>query len=247
MYADDSNGQLANLSTYSTTAGGALTAVGSSPYGVPWRTDIFNNQMSPAANKTTQGGWLAALIQGYQDPTPGLHGGIYPYAPNPNIMHCPADPRYGQRFSPNGTGPGGSDGPWTYESYSTDRYLNGEAHGGDPNCLFQISSAQFLHPSDRFVWTELNDNRGENVGSMAFNVSGNQANGFAGSTFADQYDVPGIFHIANGCFNYGDSHADSHPWANATALVQFATTGTGTPAPADAMWVAQHLAGNQNP
>ena len=82
---------------------------------------------------------------------------------------------------------------------------------------------------------------------MAFNIGGTQANGFQGSTFADRYDVPGIFHIANGCFNFGDGHAESHHWANPTALVAFANGSATQPATSDAMWVAQHHAGNQNP
>jgi prepilin-type N-terminal cleavage/methylation domain-containing protein len=236
MYANENNDLLLNLSTYT----GTTAPVKSTPYGIPWRTDLFNNQQLPTPNKQTQAGWQAAIIQGYEKPDPGVNGPLYQYAQNPNILHCPADSRYKLPFRPN------TGGPWTFESYSTSKYLNGEAHA-DPNCIFKLTSAEFRHPSDRFVWTELNDNRGENVGSMSFNISGTIANGFQGSTFADQYDVPGVFHIANGCFNFGDGHAESHRWANPTALLAFANGSATQPAPADAMWVAQHHAGKQNP
>ena len=242
MYSDDNNDLLVNLNTYFEDASGNFTtAFGSSKWGTPWRADLFAlhpGNVTPAPNKLTQAGWLAGLLQGYVKPQPTIDGPLYQYAPNPNIVHCPADPRYQLKFTPV------TGGPWTYESYSTSKYLNGEAHT-DHNCMFKRS--QVLHPSDRFVWTELNDNRGENVGSFSFTIAGNQANGFQGSTFADQYDVPGVFHIASGVFNFCDGHAESHKWSNPDALAAFAQGSSTKPAPADAMWVAQHHAGNQNP
>ena len=246
MYADENNDLMVNLSTYT----GTTPSVNPTPYGVPWRTDLYNNQQSPAPNRATQAGWLAGILQGYVKPDPGIDGPLYKYAPNPNILHCPADTRFQMKFNANSTGPSGSDGPWTYESYSTSQFLNGEAHylpptKPDSRCMFKRS--QVLHPSDRFIWTELNDDRGENVGSMAFNVSGSLTNGFAGSTFADQYDVPGVYHLPTGIFNFCDGHAESHKWLNPGALLAFANGSQTQPATADALWVAQHHAGTQNP
>ena len=242
MYSDDNNDRLINLNTYFTDANNNYTtAFSSCPWGPPWRADLYSlhpANILPIPVKSTEAGWLAGLLQGYVKPQPTIDGPLYKYAPNPNLMHCPADPRYQLPFTP------GTGGPWTYESYSTSKYLNGETHT-DPNCMFK--SSQVRHPSDRFVWTELNDNRGENVGSFAFNINGNQANGFQGSTFADQYDVPGVFHISSGVFNFCDGHAESHKWSDPGALKAYAANGSTQPASADALWVAQHHAGKQNP
>jgi prepilin-type processing-associated H-X9-DG protein len=103
------------------------------------------------------------------------------------------------------------------------------------------------HPSDRWIWIESSDARGENIGAWEMNINGTQANGFQGSSFEDGNDAPGVFHISTSNFNYCDGHADVHKWANAPALLAYGNNGTGTPAPADAMWVAQHYAGLQNP
>jgi prepilin-type N-terminal cleavage/methylation domain-containing protein len=203
MYADDNNDLMVNLSTYFTDKNGN-NVVTTAPWGAPWRTDLFNNQQSPAPNKSTQAGWIAAIQQGYVKPVPNLDGPLYQYAKNPNIMHCPADKHDQLRFTP------GTGGPFCFDSYSGSKNLNGEGHNG--NCLFKRSAVQ--HPSDRFIWIESSDSRGENVGSWEMNIAGTQANGFAGSAFADANDAPAAFHVVSAVFNFCDGHAESHRWLN---------------------------------
>jgi prepilin-type N-terminal cleavage/methylation domain-containing protein len=237
MYTDDNNDLLVNLNTYFTDKNNNLT-VTTAPWGAPWRTDIHNGQMSPVPNLNTQAGWIAGIQQGYVKPVPNIDGPLYQYAKNPNIMHCPADKHDQMHFTP------GSGGPFCFDSYSGSQFLNGEGHSG--NCLFKRTQVQ--HPSDRFIWIESSDSRGENVGAWEMNISGTQATGFQGSTFRDGNDAPAAFHVVSAVFNFCDGHAESHRWLNGSTIT-FANANNGTPPPAnsDSVWVAQHYAGTQNP
>ncbi len=216
--------------------------------GAPWRCDLYNNQQSPAPNKATEAGWIAGIQQGYVQPEPTMAGPLYKYAPNANLMHCPADKHWQWQFTPN------TGGPFCYDSYSGSQWLNGEDRGTaaapNANCWFKRS--QVLHPSDRFIWIESSDSRGENVGSWWFNVQGSQATGFQGSTFQDAVDAPAIFHITSADFNFCDGHAEIHKWLNGStiAFASWDCVGTEPSPPAansDSLWVAQHYAGSQNP
>jgi prepilin-type N-terminal cleavage/methylation domain-containing protein len=234
MYADESNDQIVNLNTY------FQSGISTSPYGAPWRTDLHNNQQSPPPNKSTLDGWVAGIQQGYIKPEPNIEGPLYRYAPNPNIIHCPADKHNTLQFTPN------TGGPFCFDSYSGSVNLNGEGHAG--NCQFKRT--ELAHPSDRFIWIESSDSRGENVGSWQMTIAGTQATGFQGSTFSNGNDAPAAFHVVSAVFNFCDGHAESHRWLNgATIAFANALTGTGTPPPAnvDSEWVAQHYAGKQNP
>ena len=239
MYADESNDRMVNLSTYFTDANGNLD-VTTTPWGAPWRTDLSNNQQSPAPNKATEAGWIAAIQQGYVQPEPTIAGPLYRYAANPNIMHCPADKHDQLKFTPN------TGGPFCFDSFSGSEYLNGEGHAG----WNMFKRTQVLHPSDRFIWIESSDSRGENIGSWWMTINGNQADGFAGSAFEDANDAPAAFHITSADFNFCDGHAESHKWLNASTInFANALAGTGVPPPvnSDSLWVAQHYAGTQNP
>ena len=237
MYSDDCSDLMVNLNTY--FDGGSTP----SKYGTPWRTDLHNGNLSPApASPVTQDKWIAGICQGYKKPTPTIDGPLYRYAPNPNIVHCPADKHwqlhYNQAGYPN-------VGPFCYDSYSGSQLLNGEGHSG--NCLFKRT--EVIHPSDRFIWIESSDSRGENIGSWWLNIAGTQANGFQGSSFADTDDAGAVFHISSAVFNYCDGHAEAHKWANAGAMSAYenGSAGAASQLGQDAMWVAQHYAGRQNP
>ena len=232
MYADDSNDRIVNLSTYFDNG------ITTTPNGAPWRTDLYNNQQSPAPNKATQSGWIAGIQQGYRKPEPTIDGPLWNVAPNPNILHCPADRHDKLPFTPN------SGGPFCFDSYSGSRNLNGEGHNG--NCLFKKTEVR--HPSDRFIWIESSDSRGENVGSWQMNIAGTQANGFQGSTFSSGNDAPAAFHVTAAVFNFCDGHAESHRWLDG-ATIAFANANNGAlpAANADSLWIAQHYAGTQNP
>jgi prepilin-type N-terminal cleavage/methylation domain-containing protein/prepilin-type processing-associated H-X9-DG protein len=232
MYADDNNDLMVNLSTYFTDAQGNLT-VTTSPWGAPWRTDFYNGQLLPAPRTTTQDGIIAAINLGYTKPRPTIDGPLNQYAPNPAVVHCPGDKHW---QLPVGKG-------FCYDSYSGSQNLNGEGHSG--NCQFKRTDVR--HPTDRFIWIESSDTRGENVGSWSMNIIGTQANGFKGSSFADQNDAPAVNHGSTAVFSFCDGHVEAHRWANPGAVAAYAAGSSKQPPPEDVLWVAQCYAGKQNP
>jgi prepilin-type N-terminal cleavage/methylation domain-containing protein len=231
MYAEENNDLLVNLNTYFTDALGNVT-VTTYPWGAPWRTDFHNGQLSPAPNTATPDGITAAIYQGYRKPRPNIDGPLYQYAANPAILHCPGD-KHRQLGMANG---------FCYDSYSGSQFLNGEGHSG--NCLFKRTAIR--RPTDRFIWIESSDRRHENIGAWEMNISGNQANGFAGSSFLSSDDAPAVFHGSTAVFNFCDGHTEAHKWSNPGAIVAYANGGAQPP-PADALWIAQRYAGKQNP
>lgn len=202
MYSEDNNEFLINLNTY---VNGAL---GGSKTGVPWRVDLQHGQISPPPNTSTSEGWKAGIEQGYRQPTPSIEGPLYHYASNPDVVHCPGDKRYLLRFTPGG------GGPYSWDSYSGVSQLNGEDGG-------LIKRSQIKHPSDRYIWVEGADMRGENVGSWTMNP-GSAASSYGDATWVDS---PAAFHINSSSFNFCDGHAESHKWLNG-ATIAFANDTT---------------------
>lgn len=197
MYAEDNNELLLNLNTY---VNGGL---GTSQNGIPWRVDLQHGQLSPAANTATSEGWKAGIEQGYRQPTPAIEGPLFRYAANPSLVHCPGDKRYLLKFTPGG------GGPYSWDSYSGVGQLNGE-NGG------LIKRSQIRHPTDRFIWVEGADMRGENVGSWTLGNSGTAAQNFGDATWRDS---PAAFHVVSASFNFCDGHAESHKWLNPATIV----------------------------
>ena len=245
MYADDNSDRMVNLNTYTA---GPLT---SSPDGVPWRTDIYNSEMLPLPNLATSAGWQAGIQQGFKQPTPALEGPLWRYAPNTGLVHCPGDRRY-QLAYPAGANPR-NGGPYSWDSYSGATFLNGEGRASANNCK---KRTQILRPSDRFVWVEGADMRGENVGSWGMNSYGTAAANFRDAQFGDS---PAAFHVTAAIFNFADGHAESHRWLNG-ATIAFANdttrnkdSGGASQAAANAagnvdlQWIGSHYPGGQNP
>jgi prepilin-type N-terminal cleavage/methylation domain-containing protein len=254
MYADDNLDRLLNLSTYTANPVGTLT---SAPDGVPWRTDIYNSEQIPLPNLATSDGWQAGIEQGYKQPTRAIAGPLYQYVPNVGIVHCPADKRYQLSYPANATARTG--GPYCWDSYSGSTYLNGESRG-DGTGRNITKRVQIKHPSDRFIWIEGADMRGENVGSWNMDNYGTAANNFDDAKFQDS---PAAFHVKCASFNFADGHAESHVWllggtlafANDTTLDKdsggasqnAANAYVGTSKNLDLQWIGSHYAGNQNP
>src|SRR5262249_49707093 len=136
---------------------------------------------------------------GYKQPStmpPGgavIDGPLFKYAPNPDIMHCPADKRY-QRPAGNG---------FAWDSYSGTTYLNGETTPGF------TKRTQVMHPSERFLWVEGADGRGENVGSWQMSNYGTPSLNFSDAKFRDS---PAAFHVTSASFIYADGHSEMHKW-----------------------------------
>lgn len=254
MYADDNSDRLANLSTYMTDQNGTVT-VTTSPWGAPWRTDIYNSQQTPLPNLATSAGWQAGIEQGYKQPTAAIEGPLWRYAPNTGLVHCPGDRRY-QLSYPAGATPR-TGGPYSWDSYSGATFLNGEARGtlANPNANNYSKRAQIRLPSDRFIWIEGADMRGENVGSWGMNNYGTVAANFTDAQFQDS---PAAFHITSANFNFADGHAESHKWLSG-ATIAFANDTTRTKDSGgtsqsnanaagnkDLQWIGSHFPSRQN-
>jgi prepilin-type N-terminal cleavage/methylation domain-containing protein len=234
MYADDNADRIVNFSTYATGA----RPLASNP---PWRTDIFNGQLIvPGANPNTEQGRILLTRMGYKQPTPTIPGPLFKYAPNADIVHCPGDQRYKRRVG---------DG-FAWDSYSGATFLNGEAGG------FR-KRTQVLRPSERFLWVEGADGRGENVGSWGMDNYGTVAQAFRDARFLDS---PAAFHVTSATFSFADGHGEGHKWLDQTTI-QFANDTTldkdsgagGSRAAArtgslrDQQWIGMRYPGPQNP
>ena len=127
MYADDNQGGIINFDapvnpTTSET--------------IPWRYST-PNPLPPTIGLSAKDKEIALLQAGYQQ------GGLYQYAPNVNVLHCPADARFNIPVNPSPTAPPGT---FAYGSYSGAGGMNGFTYESAP--LTKQSS--ILHPSDRF-------------------------------------------------------------------------------------------------
>jgi hypothetical protein len=221
------------------------------PANIPWRVDRIIGQLDARLPPSITGGTREAVIyqtqMGYKQPTPTLAGPLFKYAPNPDIVHCPADPRINLPISSGAT---------CYDSYSGMTYLNAEEFWANPSNPGFLKRGQILHPAMRFLWAEGDDLRGDNLGSWGFNP-GTAAKGFADSTF---WDSPAAFHLVSATWNYADGHAENHKWQDATTIAYALdqtrgkdgfTAASETVADAgsvhDLPWIGQRYPAPQNP
>ena len=164
-------------------------------------------------------------------------GALFKYTPNAGVLHCPADAR---NKRPVGQG-------YSYGSVSPVATLNGE-QSGSGIALFKRTDV--LHPSDRYLWVEENDPRGENLGSWEMNA---QPAPYVGSSFVDS---TAAFHLNSSTFSWADGHAASHKWQDAAAIAYavsmdpnkfFTIAPVYTQAPHDLQFLAQGYVSTLNP
>jgi prepilin-type N-terminal cleavage/methylation domain-containing protein/prepilin-type processing-associated H-X9-DG protein len=170
--------------------------------------------------------------KGYQQPSPNFAGPLWRYAPNAEIIHCPGDTRFNLSI---GSGFG-------YDSYSGVSGLNGE--GANP----LLKRTQILRASDRFLWVEGADMRGENVGSWNMRVG-------TDPDFGDYQlrDSPADYHNGQAAFNFADGHVELHKWlspatiafARSTSVTKDSNSPNGsTP---DTQWLGRRFINPNNP
>jgi prepilin-type N-terminal cleavage/methylation domain-containing protein/prepilin-type processing-associated H-X9-DG protein len=211
--------------------------------GLPWRFDAGHLKKQPnipAQDMNTSMQDRLLLEEGYKE------GGLYQYAPNVNVLHCPADLRQRNRY------PGsGATGSFAWGSYSGVCTLRGEAAANLQ--IYKTSNIQ--HPSDRYLWVEENDPRGENEGSWFINPG-------TPSTFANASFVDSVAAWHGGkttTFSFADGHAAAHTWLDAGTITfannmnpaKYQGVGGGPPslaqAPHDLFWAAQQCPSALNP
>jgi prepilin-type N-terminal cleavage/methylation domain-containing protein len=238
MYADENSGRIVNFSTFA--ASGTLSSTN-----LPWRTDIYHNELviNVPTGYSPEQAWKYKIEMGFKQPTPNLAGPLFQYAPNAAIVHCPGDKRYQMQVKLG----------YAWDSYSGVSFLNGEGGG-----FFKEN--EILHASDRFLWVEGADGRGENVGSWVMDDPGTAAAGFNDALFGDS---PAAFHVTSGTFSFADGHAEKHKWLDGSTLAYANSVasdkengnngGDGSKGRAkdnserDQQWVGSHYPGPQNP
>ena len=199
------------------------------------------------ASMSDQRKHLALLEECYKE------GAIFPYTGgNLDLIHCPADSRVRSPVAAGGsvtaiasTAPG----YYAYGSYSGTAGLNGQS-GFGVTALKRRSA--LMHPGERFLWLEENDPRSENRNSWTLNLSGNQANNYAGTSFSDSV---ASWHIHDSNFSFADGHAENRRWIDpstiAYALNMNPNKYTGQPtiaqSPHDMYYLAVRYPGVENP
>ena len=177
---------------------------------------------------------------GFKQPAATIEGPLFRYAPNPDLVHCPGDQRFKR---PVGSG-------FAWDSYSGVNGLNGE--GGS----FLLKRTQLKNHSQRILWVEGGDGRGENLGSWTMSNYGTPALGFTDAQFRDS---PADFHGGAASFSFADGHSEMHKWLDPTTIAyarslnvnKDAGSGEQTAAQAnskrDQQWVAIRYPTPNNP
>ena len=194
MYASDNQDRIISMSTPDYNTGV-----------VAWRYDNWN-----PASLTIPGGTsgqqkhILELQEAYRE------AGLCQYAPNLDVIHCPADLR---RNSPVAapddlkTQASSVPGYFAYGSYSGAGCLNGFDVNASHGQIYKQTDV--LHPSERYLWVEENDPRNENVNSWDQPDFSSPETGFAGSTVQDS---TACWHGNSSTFAWVDGHAESHHW-----------------------------------
>jgi prepilin-type N-terminal cleavage/methylation domain-containing protein/prepilin-type processing-associated H-X9-DG protein len=177
---------------------------------IPWRYGLGNVPIPPVipAGTSAKNSQILTLQAGYKQ------GALYQYAPNVNVLHCPGDLRYNRAV---GSG-------FSYGSYSGVDSLNGAQY--NPGVII-LKSSVIKHPTDRYLWVEENDPRGENADSWLLNEAATTAPPtFAGASLSDSV---ACWHGHTSTFSWADGHAESHKWLDSATIAWASATTYGNP------------------
>lgn len=245
MYASDNSEMVLNMDNRNAAANPS-----------DWRIEAdYVTQPAPAGLAKTAPGNLAGddltkwLFQtGYQSQP------LFPYAPNPDIIHCPGDLRTS------------ISGHYCWDSYSgvAGFTCDGVLYPTVEGLITKLT--QVMHPSDRIVWVEESSSQQVTVGGQTFGEAdggwdmnpGTPDAGFNGPfSSAAWVDSPAAFHGANSTFAFIDGHAEPHTWlvgltitfANDMSPLKYpnkSSSGSGAQANAstdhrDIIYVASHF------
>jgi len=190
---------------------------GTSSGGVTWSSDpnLRVDNANDAARGSDQWGYRRAAL--------------YPYAPNTDMVHCPADLRW--RLSGNDI---------AYRSFA----------GAGGLSDFK-KTTDLKHPADRFLWIEENDVRtvsatvvktsyifGENLGTWSLISGTPDPPVFQAVKDAGWRDAPAAFHGNSCTLSWADGHATPKRWLS-NYTIQFANNPTAGRAGAftkDGLW-----------
>jgi prepilin-type N-terminal cleavage/methylation domain-containing protein/prepilin-type processing-associated H-X9-DG protein len=140
---------------------------------------------------------------------------LFPFASNPNVVHCPGDVRFQRNAPGNG---------WAYDSYSKpnsiagDNYtVNGNTYWGQGATYVKMSDIKVQ--SSTFAFVEDVDSRGYNNGTWVLNWSLSTAQFGHAESFTWQDPIP-MYHGNVSTAAFVDGHAGFHRWTDA-ALISY--------------------------
>ena len=236
MYADDNQDKLISTQTPDYTTGPGY-----------WRFDNWDPTKLPSfpPGASAQTKHTLEIQEAYREAS------LYQYAPNVNVLHCPADKRYNSPAVANlSSWATAIPGYFAYTSYSGVGSLNGGVAQ-----LYKLSAV--MHPGDRYVWVEENDPRNEAVGSW------DQPNFSTPPTFAGSAleDSTASWHGFDSTFAWADGHATDNRWLDSVNITyalsmdprKYQVNGGTVPEPTiansphDLLFLAQGWATKANP
>ncbi len=224
MYADDHNQGLIGMNT--------ATAL-------DWRIGLLAGGTIPTSPYPLKQYWPATMVgqinihnwfieEGF------LEGPLAQYAANANIIHCPGDLR-GQLYNVS-----------SFDSYSGVMGLGTNITTYNWGVTTQDRLSAIRHPSDRIVFVEENDTRGDELQQWEFEYN-----------VPDFGDKPAVFHGVSSTFSFADGHAEIRRWLDADTIAFANSTATYISSwvnynnkalrADDASWVAQHYPCQANP
>jgi prepilin-type N-terminal cleavage/methylation domain-containing protein/prepilin-type processing-associated H-X9-DG protein len=199
MYADDNNDQLVSFAN----------AVSVNNLGVrqlPWR---YQPPYSPGSSLPVTPPEVKSLpleAQGIALMQECVkQGALASYIKNANVIHCPSDTRYKRPINKG----------FSYGSLAGVTGFNGTEWGVVTLAKIVTKRGNVLRPSEKILWMEENDPRGENWGTWVIEVRGTAANNWAGSTFVDS---PAVYHGQSSTFSWADGHSSARKWMDAATL-----------------------------
>ena len=205
MYADDSQEEIVNFNNADAVNRDRINQR-------PWR---YQPPYSPAPSLPIIPPEAAAMPQPAREiflmQQCVRQGALAPYLRTADVIHCPSDTRYKR---PVGQG-------FSYGSVAGTTGFNGQEWPNLTLAKLITKRSQVMHPSDKVLWVEENDPRGENWGTWVMNVTGTPANDFVGTTFVDS---PAVFHGVSSTFSWSDGHASSRRWLDAATIAYAANS-----------------------
>jgi prepilin-type N-terminal cleavage/methylation domain-containing protein/prepilin-type processing-associated H-X9-DG protein len=232
MYADDNQDKVVNFDTVVNSTGD-----------VPWRYGTPKTIPAHSPGASQQDIAILNLQECYRE------GVIYQYAPNVNVLHCPADHRYNSPAPPPTVAT--SPGNFAYGTYSGATGLNGQPEISSGQDLHLYKQSAIIHASGRYLWVEENDPRGENANSWVLSP-GTPVDNFSDAGFVDSVAA---WHGNSSTFSFADGHVESHTWLDGPtvtyALSMVPNKSSSPPSfaqcPRDLYWLANGYADILNP
>src|SRR5262249_48433187 len=232
MFATDNNDQVVPFLTVDKTC---------------WRIGLRPGQIViPGLSQLPPPGLTTVQQQNWSVRQGWIEGALYPYASNPNLIHCPGDNR--DRLNVGG-----------FDSYSGVGGIDRDPTNRNWGVQTLWKQTQILHTSERILWVEESDTRGDNLDYWVFKYDQNP-NGVMPSANPnpDWGDKVAAFHGSGSSFNFADGHAENRRWLSADTVGYASSTANyiddwrsaGHPEPPgdlDVWWLFQHYACAANP